>query len=483
MEGIILVHGIMGSKLTLGNEEIWPPSLGEVLSKPPHYKRIAKLKDQHATATGIVFQYTSVYQVYGPIIKDLDDIIAAQGGIRPDFWYDWRDELTDSADRLAKAIADLCSGPNPATSVTLVAHSMGGLVARLVLESGKYKKASWFGKITRLVAICVPHVGAPIAVARALGLEGSTTILPADMKTLMNDSNLPAGFELFPAAPAYRKNALYDVKNGVLDIYDAGTANTFGLSKANQSASLTSWSKLDFSKRPKGVRYISIAGTGLPTENAYYYDKTQYRLTSSVDGDGTVPLWSSSFGPVDKLYTLPGDHIAIMNTNKFRQTLQEIFGSVIFGSVMAVAFQLAEQPGVSVSLHKRDLQPGETMEVLLVPDNRTTNIDGKLHVKSVSAAADGTSMNLNPIGMEVPVAYQGPPIASLPLVITAPQTHGAYVLTFEGTHGSTTETSAAFFVSHKAAIEVMAAPHKASSQVPKKSAKTKSSKKAGKSGK
>jgi len=32
MQAIILVHGIMGSKLQLGTEEIWPPSFGEVLS-------------------------------------------------------------------------------------------------------------------------------------------------------------------------------------------------------------------------------------------------------------------------------------------------------------------------------------------------------------------------------------------------------------------------------------------------------------------
>lgn len=201
MQAIILVHGIMGSKLKLGTEEIWPPSLREMLSKPPHYLRIDKLRNPKAVATEIIYQYTSLIPVYAPIIRILDDIVDEQGGLRPRFCFDWRLDLPVAADLLAQAISDVCSGPNPADTVTLVAHSMGGLVTRHLLESGNFSKKKWFKKIDRFIAICVPHVGAPIAVVRALGLSGSTGIWPADMKTILNDKNFPAGFELFPAAP------------------------------------------------------------------------------------------------------------------------------------------------------------------------------------------------------------------------------------------------------------------------------------------
>jgi hypothetical protein len=50
MHAIILVHGIMGSKLKLDTEEIWPPSVGEVLSG--HYGRVAKLMDVHSDSDG-----------------------------------------------------------------------------------------------------------------------------------------------------------------------------------------------------------------------------------------------------------------------------------------------------------------------------------------------------------------------------------------------------------------------------------------------
>ena len=58
---------------------------------------------------------------------------------------------------------------------------MGGLVARTLLEGSKYKAQKWFKRITRMVSVCVPQVGAPLAVGRALGLEGSMSIQPPDM--------------------------------------------------------------------------------------------------------------------------------------------------------------------------------------------------------------------------------------------------------------------------------------------------------------
>jgi pimeloyl-ACP methyl ester carboxylesterase len=467
MQAIILVHGIMGSKLQLGNEEIWPPSFGEFLSG--HYGRIAKLMDPSAIATGILYQYTSFYQIYGPIINDIDAIVAAQGGLRPDFFFDWRVDLLKSADRLAQAIAKACSGANPATEVTLVAHSMGGLVARLVLESGKYNGAKWFKKVKRFVAVCVPQVGAPIAVARALGLEGSTTISPSDMKLIMNDSNFPAGFELFPAPP-YRKSVLFDVNNGAWDIYASTMATKFQLSHPNQLAALNSWSKVDLNKRPKGVEYISIAASGLSTQNAFYFNNTAHVATTSVDGDGTVPYWSSSAGPVDKLYTLKGDHIGVMNTNAFRQTFSDIFEAR-----MAIRPYITDRPGVSISLDKRDLQSEERMEVLLIPDARTTGLVGKLLIHKATSAADGKGVDLISVGADIAVAYEGPPIASLPLMINAPQAPGAYVLTFEGTHRSAKETSAAFFVNQDSIATPIAELPKRARKVskPKKSKKSK----------
>jgi hypothetical protein len=160
-----------------------------------------------------------------------------------------------------------------------------------------------------------------------------------------------------------------------------------------------------------------------------------------VDGDGTVPYWSSSFGPVDQLITLPGDHIKVMNTNGFRRA----FGQ-IFGAPLAIVPFLMDKPGISISTNKTDLKAGERIEVLLIPDARTTELKGKLIVEKAAIAADRKNLTLHPVGADISVSYTGPEVASLPLVVAVPEEPGAYVLRFEGTHRSTDQTSAAFFV-------------------------------------
>jgi hypothetical protein len=334
------------------------------------------------------------------------------------------------------------------------------LVARLVLESGRYNSASWFPNINRFVAACVPNLGAPIAVARALGLEGSTTISAPDMKTIMNDSRFPTGFELFPAPP-YRNQVLYDDGNPdnaehphkAWDIYAPRTATHFQLSQPNQAAALKSWSLLDLGKRPKGVRYISIAGIGLPTANKFTFQPANIKY-DKVDGDSVVPKWSAAAQGFDEYHEVAGEHIKVMNTTPFKNLIHQIFNSR-----MAVTSYRLDKPGVSINV-QQEFKPDEMMDVLLIPDARTTRISGDLSIKQAASTRDGDSITLTSIGIDLPVTYEGPPTASLSLVIPAPQQPGAYVLTFEGTHGSTEETGGTFFVNRATTLPPVSSPKK-----------------------
>ena len=139
MEAIFLVPGIEGSRLNLGTEEIWPPTLSEGVFG---YHRIDKLLDPRAVATAIIDQVTFLYPVYKPLIEELNKIAAALRTKIILFPYDWRPDLwtstppfTAASELLARAIEQ--SVRDGASSVTLVCHSMGCLVARLVIESPK----------------------------------------------------------------------------------------------------------------------------------------------------------------------------------------------------------------------------------------------------------------------------------------------------------------------------------------------------------
>lgn len=236
-----------------------------------------------------------------------------------------------------------------------------------------------------------------------------------------------------------KKSTLVDIQAGPWDIYAGNTAAKFGLSNANQNAALQFWG--NFKARPSGVEYISIAGTGLSTENTYYFKDTNYQFGTSTDGDGTVPHWSATHGAVDKLYTLPGEHIDIMNTGAFERLIRDIFASS-----RPVRRPIMDHPVVSISVGKKDTGRNELMEVLLVPDSRTTNMTGRLVFDEISIGADDQNVTFIPTGLDVPIAYQGPPISSLKVEVPAPQAVGAFRIGFEGTHRTVDDTTAVIFV-------------------------------------
>ena len=75
--------------------------------------------------------------------------------------YDWRLSNVDNARRLNTAVKarwKFGSPPRPKEKITIIAHSMGGLLARYFLESEELSGAT----LTRnLVTVGTPHLGAP----------------------------------------------------------------------------------------------------------------------------------------------------------------------------------------------------------------------------------------------------------------------------------------------------------------------------------
>lgn len=454
METIILVPGIEGSCLGLGQTSVWPPTLDEIAWDG--YHRLDQLLDPAVVATAIwasipVWEGYS-YPVYQPIMTKLDQIAQRLGAGRIDFYYDWRVDLWQStppftasseklAQRIAKAVGD------GATSITLVCHSMGNLVARLVLESQRYRNTDWFPKIRRLVSICGPHLGAPVALGHALGCEdGALGLSSDDYRQIENNASYPAGFQCFPTPGT---EVLLDTglapSQHDQDIYDTAVDEKYSLTPSSARAAAASWRELNVANRPDHVTYVFIAGTGFQTSNAYLYDGTTFVQTIAVDGDQTVPVFSALAGSNSGKYTMPGDHVGILGTVQLADALDEIFGL----STMRV-FAMAK-PQITISLNKRTFAPDEPMQLQIIPDTPTTAIKGRLSVSAVpragapnAAAAPG----LVAYGAGLPVEYQGPEIAHISARWTAPRLPGAYVMRFEGdTHQSSEQSSVVFFVS------------------------------------
>jgi hypothetical protein len=135
------------------------------------------------------------------------------------------------------------------------------------------------------------------------------------------------------------------------------------------------------------------------------------------------------------------EHIDIMNTGAFERLIRNIFGSS-----RSTRRPIMDHPVVSISVGKKDIGQNELMEVLLIPDSRTTNMTGRLVFEEISAGTDDQSVTFSPTGSDISITYQGPPISSLKVEVPAPQAAGAYRISFEGTHRTAEDTTAVIFV-------------------------------------
>jgi hypothetical protein len=74
--------------------------------------------------------------------------------------------VCDNGADLSHLLARLVDGwPVPVTRLTLVGHSMGGLVIRSACGAGGPERDSWLGLVQRVVYLGSPHLGAPLEVA------------------------------------------------------------------------------------------------------------------------------------------------------------------------------------------------------------------------------------------------------------------------------------------------------------------------------
>jgi Lecithin:cholesterol acyltransferase len=442
MDTIILVPGGGGSRLTLQGTEVWPPTIPEI--ELFGYQRTTELRSPSVKLGTILDGIPKpiiCYGVYQPIQDDLAQIAKSCGSKFVNFPYDWRKDVIASAAALAAKIKSCAKNAND--EITLVCHSMGNLLARIILESGDYSGKSWFGNIKRYVGICGPHRGVPVILEYTLGLQSWLGISAHDMKTLSKDVRYPSCYQCLPFDG---QHVLFDSQSGSpveKSIYDSAVATYYDLDATNLAAATAVQGKLNFSSRPPSVDYDLISGGSHSTDNALNFNALAY-LGAQIDpnGDGTIPYASSYVSPYTTI--TPGSHIDVLKTYPFRQILY----SILACDGLTPELTLVDLPGLTISLNKIVYAPYEEIEILLVPDLRTQEISGSLQISRVVGPQARRFVRYQ----EQPVVYRGPQITFLRSTIAAPADPGTYRVTFNGSHGTSLKTSGAFVVSNPAAM-------------------------------
>lgn len=430
MQSVVFIPGIMGTELiTAGGEKVWPPTPTETVLG---YKRADKLLDPTTRPGEIIQSVASCFNVYGSILREIQTL-----GFTPTsatkrlyaFPYDWRLDLELSAAALAKALDRVHA--DGATEIFLIAHSMGGLVARLVLERAEFRNRPWFPKITLFAALATPHLGAPLALARVLGLDSSLGVSAADFRRIAADRRYPSGYQLLPSPGEDACWNQSDDRLRAVDFYSASGAARLGMDPVLVTRRRWLHDALAAGQPPETCRYFYFAGTGhktvtrvnVVTNAAGQIDLNRAILTKTPDaGDGTVPFWSALPRSAQK-QTVVNEHASVFTGTPFLSVFRRLLGGA---PVLAV-----ERLGVveiAMSTDQPVQEAGLPIELLLVPAQPLDSL-----------RADVTAERIDEAGLQVAMpqrlaalAFSGADLTQLRLDLPGITEPGHYRLHLSG---------------------------------------------------
>jgi hypothetical protein len=302
------------------------------------------------------------FRPYDDIINELtlhQDTTQGKADVRV-FPYDWRLSNTYNARRLEDQIIrwwwkdrtplDI----DPLSRITIIAHSMGGVLARYFIESEALRGSRY---VRQLITVGTPHLGLPeaytnlLGVTRPFGLNGvgrkvidaiafildatgkDVSDAPTHLMTKHMQNHLLKHFssviELLPfydfvcyheARCEQKKYERYDLtyRNGIGNmfhdsnlIFDGKPATIWRILSRFRDG-LIPPEKLDYWLGCHQIQYHFLSGEGLKTVVAFHSGQKQEPIYST-QGDGVVPTKSAL------MQGLLGDNVTNINLTNFKK--------------------------------------------------------------------------------------------------------------------------------------------------------------------
>jgi phospholipase A1 len=427
----VVIPGVMGCELkTKEGQLIWP---GPVLSLAFHYNLMDQLMQEDLSVGGLIRSYATITQ-YGELIADLRICGFRESDAPPTlvaFAYDWRKSNKLAAEDLANKIDEIVNLHNGDADISLIGHSMGGLVARYYLESGNFETRPGLKKVVRLITLATPHRGAPLALTAAIGEEKRLFLSKAQVKLIANDDRYPAVYELLPpVGEPFAWNIKSELKE--ISIYDPAVAKSLGLNLANLKAAEEFRKGIDSNKRPAGVRYFFFAGTRIvtlaqlrfrdsPKERALSPEHDVIKDETEDSGDGTVPAWSGSMTGF-QAQMVGGEHSVIYKDSGLKRTLGALLGKP--GLLAPIS------PQVELTVRDRVIDPARPVHVTLLFPSRVSQLKGELRFEEMQMDAAGKPEGFALYDKPYPVSYAGVEAETMAFALKGPNIRGIYRVAF-----------------------------------------------------
>ena len=251
---VILVPGIMGSQLGLRRAAPLPP---DVLWIDPIDIERGRLNVLRLRAHGLTVECHD---------------------------YDWRRPVAQLGRELAARLR-----ATDASRLALVAHSMGGLLARVALAQPAIPH------VERVVLLGTPNCGSFAAVQ---ALRGTYAVVRKIARLVRNASAESLTTQVFSSFPS-----LYDLLPGGgtrLDLFDPQHWPPAGPRPRAELLEAARATRAQLA--PADERFTVIAGTGQETVTAVARGRDQFIYTLTRHGDGTVPTVSATLAGAAALY-------------------------------------------------------------------------------------------------------------------------------------------------------------------------------------
>jgi pimeloyl-ACP methyl ester carboxylesterase len=417
---VIFLHGYGGSRIACGNKPLWFSVLsGDLGLVGPDLMDMRLGRDgrgltraaggsecsEHAGVSGLLRDVAGG-DIYGGASDHFKDI--AWPGRAYDYVWDWRKSPEDAVAGLDALIEKArCGGEPPCDSkvvrrVSLVGHSMGGLVIRHYIEDDARAD-----KIQRVVTVGTPYWGSPKTIFPvAAGVE---VPMFSEMDLLLDNRGLKAASRSFPGhfalMPAFGYGPWLSVAglNGGRPLDVDGVEEylrRIGADPMLYTRGASEHGRVLDHFRDHDIDYHVIVGGGLPSIGAVHLkngiqDEASIRW---VTGDETVPAFSAAHDtPRDRVHYVCGISHVPLTTDPQTTRLMDDF--VIRGEPMRDEQSECPFQAREVTTYARDLSEmagasAGPRQAEVVSGGRTYSLDEAEQAKLVQVLRYGAATTI-----------------------------------------------------------------------------------------
>ena len=353
---VIIVPGIISSRLKIGSQEIWPDILLMTASIDDIHLNDLIMNNSGESisdiSTSTIIRNIGNYNFFNGLFSSLDNIDLEENEDVFEFPYDWRLDVETTVAKLKDKIEEVKT-QRGVGRVNLIAHSMGGLIVK------KYLKDYGGSSADKFIDIGTPHTGAPktfkiLSYGDNFGFEKFGLDILNSNRVKAISQNMPAVYQLLPSQN-YFDNEEYYVLDGTSgnNRLDFSETKSYLKSEGRNSALVDRADAFhqeidNLNPADYGVETYNFVGCGVPTIGKFYILENGthpiYNI-GYINGDGTVPFESANNFPATKTYYVKDAKHALMpSTSGVRELVAEILSAT-----STADFNISPYSNISIS--------------------------------------------------------------------------------------------------------------------------------------